>query len=311
MGTTWSAKIIALPLTPDQRTELRQALTQAIEDVNQKMSTYRDDSELSRLNQAPADQPVPLSPETFHVFQTAREIGRLSDGAFDVTVGPLVNAWGFGPGHRRQDFSDDELDAMRELVGWDKIRLSGQAVAKTAPAVYCDLSALAKGYAVDQAARVADALGYADYMVEIGGEVRTAGRNAQGLPWRIGIEQPADETRAVERVVELSGLSMATSGDYRSYWEEDGQRFSHTIDPRTGRPVRHRLASVSVLEPECMRADAFATALMVLGEDEGFRLAEKLELAALFQVRLPDGGFESRPTPAFETLVSDENRNAR
>jgi len=305
MGTTWSAKIVAQPLSADQRTELRQALASAIEDVNQKMSTYRDDSELSRLNQAQADQPVDLSLETMTVFRTAAEVGELSDGAFDVTVGPLVNAWGFGPGHRREDVSDDELNAMLSLVGWDKIQISNNSVQKTAAGVYCDLSALAKGYAVDQAARAAESLGYTNFMVEIGGEVRTSGHNGDDRPWRIGIEQPSEEGRAVERVVQLSGLSMATSGDYRSFWEEDGQRFSHTIDPRTGRPVRHRLASVSVIESDCMRADAFATALMVLGEEEGFRLAERLELAALFQVRLPGGGFESRPTPAFERLASD------
>lgn len=305
MGAAWSVKVVAPPLSPDQRTQLRDALTAAIEDVNQKMSTYRDDSELSRLNQAPADQPVELSGDTMTVFRSAAEIGELSGGAFDVTVGPLVNAWGFGPGHRREDFSDDELSAMLELVGWDKIQISTSTVQKSAQAVYCDLSALAKGYGVDQAALAAESLGYKNYMVEIGGEVRTAGRNAQDRPWRIGIEQPAEGGRAVERVVQLSGLSIATSGDYRSYWEEDGQRFSHTIDPRTGRPVRHHLASVSVIEPDCMRADAFATALMVLGEEEGFRLAEQLELAALFQVRLPGGGFESRPTPAFEGIGDD------
>ena len=274
--------------------------------INNLISNYRDDSELSRLNQADTGAPIDLSPETMQVFAEALRIGELTGGAFDVTVGPLVNAWGFGPGERTPSLADTELDRLRAAVGWGKIAVGDTTVTKLADGVYCDLSAVAKGFGVDQAARALDAHGHQNYMVEIGGEVLARGVNGEGRAWRIGIEKPSEAGQGLQGVIELDGMAMATSGDYRNFWEEDGVRYSHTIDPRTGRPVRHQLASVTVLEPTCMRADGFATALMALGEDEGYGLAERLELAALFQVRTPDGGFIERTTPAYDRLAADD-----
>lgn len=303
MGAAWSAKILAEDLPADRQEALRDALSEAIEDVNRKMSTYRDDSELSRLNQAETGVAVQLSPETLLVFQEAQTIARMTGGALDVTVGPLVNAWGFGPGEGIPNLAPEEIDRLRTAVGWDKIAVGSGSVAKLADGVYCDLSAVAKGYGVDRAAEAIEAAGFEDYMVEIGGEVRARGVNQEGRAWRIAVEKPVENDRAIHRILSLRDMAMATSGDYRNYWEEDGVRYSHTIDPQTGRPVRHRLASVTVLEPTCLRADGFATALTVLGEEEGLRIARELELAALFQVRTEDGGFEEITTPAFDRLT--------
>ncbi len=304
MGTTWSVKLVGRNLPAEEIESLRGRLSEAIEDVNRRMSTYREDSELSRLNQAPTGEPVALSPQTMAVFTEARRIGELTGGALDVTVGPLVNAWGFGPGERAA-VDDSRIQEMLKAVGWDRIAIGADSVKKLVDGVYCDLSSVAKGYAVDRVAEALSELGHADYMVEIGGEVRAHGLNGEGRPWRIAIEEPVEGERSIQRVIPLADAAMATSGDYRNFWVEDGLRYSHTIDPRTGRPVRHRLASVTVIEPTCMRADGLATALMALGEEEGFRKAQDLEVAALFQIRGPDGGFGFRSTPAFAKLVAD------
>lgn len=302
MGTTWSAKVVSRDLSADEQEELRDALAKAIEDVNRKMSTYREDSELSRLNQAATGAAVELSAETLFVFEQAAEIARLTEGALDVTVGPLVNAWGFGPGERLPDLERGQVDRLLAAVGWDKIALGSGSVKKLADGVYCDLSSVAKGYAVDRAVEAIEAARFADFMVEIGGEVRARGLNQQGRAWRIAVEKPSEGGSDVQRIVPLENMAMATSGDYRNFWEEDGVRYSHTIDPRTGEPARNRVASVTVLEPTCLRADGFATALMVLGEEGGLRVARDLELAALFQVRTGDG-FEEMATPAFQRLI--------
>ena len=297
MGTTYIVKLTPTEPVDDSNLEpLRAAIDKAIDNVDLAMSTYRPDSELSRFNAASAAEPPELSAATLSVFQAAAEIGRLTGGALDPTVGALVNAWGFGPGERR-DLSDAEIDSLRAQTGWDKLAVGSHGVTKLADGVACDLSAIAKGYAVDRVSETLAGLGQTNHMVDIGGEIRTSGHNSEGRAWRIAIEKP-ETAGGIQRAVSLDNLSMATSGDYRNYYEKDGIRLSHTIDPRTGRPVAHHLASVAVIEPTCMRADGFATALMVLGEDEGYALAERLELTALFIVRT-DEGFEERPTPAF------------
>jgi thiamine biosynthesis lipoprotein len=238
------------------------------------------------------------------VFVEAQRIGELTQGAFDITVGPLVNAWGFGPGERREDLDQAAIDELRSHTGWDKLIVNpGEStLVKLDPALYCDLSAIAKGYAVDRVFETLSDLGFTSRMVEIGGEVRTAGANAEGRPWRIAVEKPLEGGRGIQRVVALQDLAMATSGDYRNYFERDGKRYSHEIDPRTGRPIEHRAASVSVIEPTCAAADALATGLIVLGEDRGFDLAVELEIAALFLVRDGDS-FVEKSTPAFDRVA--------
>ena len=310
MGTRYTVKVVAPIARLDETgvAALEATIVEQLEGVNGRMSTYQEDSELSRFNRYRDPQPFAFSADTMTVLHTAQEVSVASGGAFDVTVGPLVNAWGFGPGPQPVHGPDAEtLAELRRHVGHDKLELDEAAltVRKLDPEVYCDLSAVAKGYAVDRVADALEAAGIHRYMVEVGGEVRTGGLNAQGEPWSIGIERPVSGERAVQRVLPLSGLAMATSGDYRNFYELDGRRVSHTIDPRTGEPVSHSTASVSVVHPSCMVADAWATALLVLGSDEGYRLAEELKLPVLFLIHSPGGGIREQATSVFQALSTE------
>lgn len=308
MGTTYTVKLVAeSPLEAAETDRLAEVIFAAIEDVNSRMSTYREDSELSRFNQLKTDEPFPVSAETLMVLLEAQRIGALSDRAYDITVGPLVNLWGFGPGLRANDISDEAIEAARASVGWEMIEIDAAAstIRKLHPDVYVDLSSIAKGYGSDQVAAALDAAGYGRYLVELGGEMRAYGLNIDGAPWRVAVERPVENERAIERVVPLENLSMATSGDYRNFYDADGERISHTIDPRTGRPVRGRVAAVTVIDPSCMTADGWATALTALGEDEGFAIAERENLPVLFQLRRDDGTFEQKPTSAFRRFMGE------
>lgn len=306
MGTVFSVKVLPQEPGEDRGEELARVIQEQIDSVNAKMSTYQDDSELSRFNQSTSTDPVSLSEDTFQVFELAHEISVATNGAFDVTVGPLVNAWGFGPGgFAIEPPSPEQLQALHERVGYDKLELDPRAktIRKRQADVYADLSAIAKGYGVDKVFEALRALGYENIMVEVGGEVRALGHNDSGRVWQIGIERPVSEQRAIERIVPLDGLAMATSGDYRNYVEQNGVRMSHIIDPRTNRPITHKLASASVLHRECAVADGYATAMMVLGPEEAYETAVREDLAVLLIVRNDDGSFAEKATPAFERLV--------
>ncbi len=303
MGTLYHVTAHGLPRDGGAQS-LQDAVQAALDGVNAKMSTYQADSELSRFNAAPGVEPFQVSPDTAEVFRIARRVSEESNGTFDITVGPLVNAWGFGPGTFTAPPDDGALAVLRERVGWEKVTVNpDNTLVKSRPDVYCDLSAVAKGYGVDKAADALDALGVANYMVEVGGEVRARGLNPDGKPWRIGIEKPTEGERSVQEVVGLSGMAMATSGDYRNFREQDGRRISHEIDPRTGRPVTHMLASATVLHPSCALADAYATALMVLGPEDGYDFAVKLDLPACLIVRNQDGTFSIARTPRFAAFL--------
>ena len=303
MGTYFSVKIVAGELTEERVEALQAVIEQQLEDVDSKMSTYREDSEISRLNRHLETTPFRVSASTFEVLSEAIEIGKLTGGAYDITVGPLVNAWGFGPEPGVPELGVEQIAKLREGIGFAKLELdpAARTVLKRRADLYCDLSSIAKGYAVDRVVEALMAEGLADVWVEIGGEVRAAGRNAEGKTWRLGIERPRLEPGVLQRIVPLDGAAVATSGDYRNYRERDGVRFSHIIDPRSGWPIDHRLASVSVVHTSCMLADAWATALMVLGPDEGWELAKRERLAVLLLVREGES-FSERTTPAFETL---------
>jgi len=305
-GTSWQVSVVSGGLTPERRVELTGTIGATLERVDALMSHYRDDSELSRFNRSEGLDPFPVSAETLEVLLLAREVGALSGGALDVTVAPLVNAWGFGPGPRPGDVPGEErIAALLELVGSDRIAVDASAstLARTRPGVMLDLSAVAKGYAVDLVSEALAAEGLENALVEVGGEVRAAGRNASGAPWRIGVELPESGLPALHGIVPLSGRALATSGEYRNYRIVDGVRSSHTVDPRTGHPIRHALASVSVIADTCARADALATALNVLGPEEGWQLATAHDLAALFLVAGGEGEFEDRRTAAFRRLA--------
>lgn len=290
MGTTYSVALVA-PTLPVEKQALRQALEALLEQTDREMSTYREDSELMQLNQAAGGGWRPVSQPLLRVLQAAQETSRLSAGAFDITIGPLVNLWGFGPAEKRAAApTEREIDAALERVGYQKLQLDAQAGAvKKAPGLFIDLSAIAKGYGVDRIARYLQGLGLDDYLVEIGGEIRARGVNGDKVPWRVGIEKPLPGRRAVHRLIELRDTAMATSGDYRNFFEQDGVRYSHAIDPRTGRPTTGRLLSVTVLHPTAMGADAWATALLIAGPEQGFALAEKHGLAAYFLIDATGG----------------------
>jgi len=293
MGTSFTVKIVVPPAAVVDEDEVSSAIRDTVDDVDSRMSTYRADSELSRFNDSGSD-PFAVSPALFDVLTEAARVAELSGGAFDITVGPLVEAWGFGPGPVTEIPDETTIQRLLETHGATRLELDADAltVRKDNPDIRCDLSAIAKGYAVDRVAMRLGELGFADFMVEIGGEVRAAGRNAAGTAWRIGVERPDGEGGRPWAAVALEDAAMATSGDYRNFYERDGVRISHTIDPRTGRPITHALASVSVIHPSCMTADALATALDVLGPEAGRELVDREGLAALFIVRGGDGGFD-------------------
>ncbi len=304
MGTTYSVKIVDLPDSVDS-SRLEQVFQARLQTVNGQMSTYQVDSDLSRFNRSSAVDWVTVPDALRTVVDVARSVTARTGGAFDVTVGPLVNLWGFGPGNQNPRVpAATEIEQTLQRVGARHLatRADPAALRKDRPDLYIDLSAIAKGYAVDVLANYLEGQGIADYLVEIGGEVRTGGNNRQGKPWRIAVERPLPGQRVVHRSIGLSSAAMATSGDYRNYFTQDGQSYSHTIDPRTGSPVRHRLASVSVVAETAVFADAMATALMVLGPDAGYVLAEREKIAALFIVR--DGNaLVEHATPAFQYLM--------
>ena len=300
MGTTYDVQVIDPPATA--RSEALQAGTEKIlQRVNALMSTYREDSEVSQFNRSDSTDWVDISAETRAVIDEALEVSQLTGGAFDITVAPLVDAWGFGAQFRENPLpSSQDIDTLLARVGYRHLatRERPPAVRKDRADVSIELSAIAKGYAVDRVAGYLEQLQIDKYLLEIGGEIKASGRNASGQLWQIAIEKPLEGRRSVQRVVALENLGMATSGDYRNFFERDGRRFSHTIDPRTGTPVEHDLASVAVTDPSTMLADALATAFMVLGPEDGFELASRENVAALFIIRSAQG-FEERNTPGF------------
>ena len=305
MGTTYDVTVVTDALDDARLSTLGAAVAEALARVDATMSTWQPESELSRFNRVETTDPLVVSADMVTVFRHALAVSALTGGAFDITVGPLVDAWGFGPpGHPPAPPDEAALVRLRERVGWERLAVDAEAstIRKLSPGLSVDLSALAKGYGVDQVAELLDREGFDDYLVEVGGEVRAAGHAVRGDAWRVGIERPSAGPPAVHRTATLSGHALATSGDYRNTYVLDGQRVSHTIDPRTGRPVAHALASVSVIDPLCVRADAIATGLMVLGPDDGYALAVEQGWPALFIVRAPDGTFEERATSAWATF---------
>jgi thiamine biosynthesis lipoprotein len=301
MGSTFNVKLDPAG-HPAER--LQEAVHAALQSVDARMSMYRPESELSGFNGAGAGVPVPLSAELFAVLATAQDISRWSGGAFDVTVAPAVETWGFGVNKQRRVPAAEQVALQRGKVDWRELDLDpGQRTArKGRQGLQADLGGIAKGYGVDAVAKSLDGLGVAHYMIEVGGEVRTKGLNAASQPWQIGIEEPDATPQRARHIVPLSGRAMATSGDYRIFFEEGGRRYSHEIDPTTAAPIVHRLCSVTVVADDCTRADGLATALIVLGPDRGFELAERSGVAAHFIERAAPGRYSDRMTSAFAAL---------
>ncbi|MBY6212287.1 FAD:protein FMN transferase [Microbulbifer agarilyticus] len=305
MGTFYNITVVDVPAGVSQA-ELQSAVDAELVAVNQEMSTYIPDSELMRVNGGPVAEPIALSKNLALVIRDALEIYRNSGGAFDVTVGPLVNLWGFGPSPEPEAVPEaEQIDALREKIGSDALLLDGQVLTRSRP-VQIDLSAIAKGHGVDRVADLLVQKGVHNFLVEVGGELRTAGVNPAGNIWRIGIERPS-AGQVVQKPIAVSGKGIATSGDYRNYYERDGKRYSHTLDPRTGRPVEHHLASVTVIADTSALADGYATALNVMGAEAALKLAEELQLAVFLLVKT-DSGFEERASSAFAPYLESQER---
>lgn len=294
MGTTWSVKLVA---DAARRLLSLQELIQAqLDKVVAQMSTWEPDSDLSRFNKSAAGSWHLLPDEFFSVLEYALDVAQASDGAYDPTAGALVNAWGFGPIQRFNEAgfvapTRAALNFARTQCGWQRIQLDETTRRVLQPGnAYIDLSAIAKGFGVDQVARALLQQGIDSYLVEVGGELRGAGVKPDGQPWWVALERPLPSSLAsavskdssIETIAALYNLSVATSGDYRRYFEDGEKRFSHTIDPRSGEPICHGLASVTVLDRDCMAADAWSTALGVMGAEQGLKYANEHGLAALF-----------------------------
>ena len=291
MGTSYSIKL-SPPPPATRLAELQRSVATRLEKINGQMSTYLPDSDLMQFNRSASTDWQAQPAAIVELVDRASAISLLSKGRYDITVGPLVNLWGFGnSGERESAPAAGEVRDTLARIGHHQLetRPEPPALKKDHPQLEVDLSSIAKGWAVDQIAELVRSAGFSDFLVEIGGELRARGQKAAGTPWRIAIEQPTYEARAIQRIIELQDIAMATSGDYRNFFTVDGQHYSHTIDPKTGHPVRHRLASVTVLAEDCTTADAWATALLVLGEQLGPELADAQGLKALFIVRKGEG----------------------
>ncbi len=305
MGTTYTVKVNS-PEAKLDRTVVAEQIDLLLDKVNNQMSTYLETSALSRFNRSKSRDWTEIPAELYSVIKESLLINQLSNHSFDITIGPVVNLWGFGPDKQPMLIPDAmAINEALKKVGSHNIHLATEtcAIRKDIPELYIDLSAIAKGFAVDLIAGYLDELMLHHYMVEIGGEIKTKGNNPENKLWRIGIERPLDSQRIVKTIVTLNDTGMATSGDYRNYFEKDGIRYSHTINPSTGKPVTHKLASVTVLHPSTMTADAMATAFLVLGAEQGFALALKENIAALFLVREEDN-FIEKMTPRFKLALA-------
>ena len=309
MGTTYHITYID-PTGQQDEQQLQQKIDAVLLQVNQVASTYMPDSELSRFNSMQSTTPVQASAMMQLLVREALQLGDLTQGYLDPTVGPLVNLWGFGPTHRPEKApSDAEIAAMLPQIGYHQIQLNGDQLSKTRPELYIDMSSFAKGYGVDAVAELLDQNQIHNYLVEIGGELKTKGQSLAQKDWVIAVEKPMTDEQVVQRLFQPKDNAVATSGDYRIFFEENGQRFSHLIDPKTGRPVTHRVASVTVVHPSCMRADGLATGFLVMGVDKALEIANAEQLAVMLIEKNPDGSFTEHYSEAFKPYLHQMSQN--
>ncbi|ERO61201.1 thiamine biosynthesis lipoprotein ApbE [Pseudomonas piscis] len=304
MGSTWSVQYVKPeggPVAPAVKAEVEAILAE----VDRQMSTYRSDSDIERFNALPAHSCQPMPGPVLQLVRLGEQLSRDSDGAFDLTVEPLLDLWGFGPQGRVEKVPDvAALAQVRQRVGHGLLRIEGAQLCKDA-AVEVDFNSIAAGYAVDRIAARLGELGISSYLAEATGELKVAGRKPGGAPWRVALEEPRDDRQVAERVIAVDGYGVSTSGDYRHYFEQDGQRYSHTFDARLGRPITHKLAAVTVVHRSALMADGLSTLLLILGPEAGWDYAEKHDIAAFFVLRA-DTGFVTRGNPAFEQLFAGQ-----
>lgn len=302
MGSTYSVKYVRTDTVAPAAT--LKAETEAIlAEIDAQVSTYRPDSLIERFNESPAGTCQPMPPGVLDLVAAGDRLHRESEGAFDLTLEPLLNLWGFGPkGQGEAVPSAERLAETLQQVGQHHVRIDGQSLCKDAD-VQIDFNSIAAGYAVDRIIGRLVELGVQSYLVEATGELKAAGLKPDGSHWRIGLEAPRDDEQVAQRIVQLDGYGISTSGDYRNYFEENGHRYSHTLNPLTGMPVDHTLAAVTVADPSTLRADGLSTLLMVLGPEAGMAFAERNAIAAFFVTREGEG-FVTSTTAEFERLFA-------
>jgi len=294
MGTTYSIKIAGADISAEQKVMLQKDIDTLLKDVNMRMSTYIPESEISVFNRSQSTSKMVVSEQFMEVTRLSKQISAESGGAFDVTVGPAVDLWGFGKKDRRENPpSLEEVAQVKEYVGMDKLQINENSISKTNPKTELDFSAVAKGYGVDKVAELIKNRGYENYLVEIGGEVVVKGKNANNEKWRVGIDKPLIEqtvNRNLQAILAITNVAVATSGDYRNYFVSHDSLYSHTLDPKTCRPIINGVASATIVAPNCAMADAMATAIMVMGEEKAIAWIEsKPDVEAMVILREEDG----------------------
>ncbi|NWL77912.1 thiamine biosynthesis protein ApbE [Pseudomonas taiwanensis] len=304
MGSSYSVKYVRSASGPSVE-QARREVEGILAEVDSQMSTYRADSEVARFNALPAGSCTALPGPMLELVSFASDLSKDSGGAFDMTVEPLLDLWGFGPQSRGDQVpSAEAIAAAKAEIGQQHLSIRGQELCKDAP-VQLDFNSIAAGYAVDRVVTRLGELGVGSALVEITGELKAVGRKPDGSPWRIAIEAPRDDRQVAQKIIQLDGLGVSTSGDYRNYFEKDGRRYSHTLDPATGAPISHNLAAVTVVDGSVLRADGLSTLLLVLGPEAGRVYAERHGIAAFFVIR-EHQGFRSHGSSRFRELFGQE-----
>lgn len=287
--------------------DIQPDVTKELDRIDLSLSPFKEQSIISKVNR---NEEVELDTLFINVFKRAQEISKISDGAFDITVAPLVNAWGFG--FKKGEFPDSLIvDSLLQYIGYEKIALEKGKIIKENPEIILDCSAIAKGYAVDVIGDLLESKGIKNYMIDIGGEILTKGKNSKGDSWRIGINKPSDDSlsnnQELELIVKIENKALATSGNYRNYYVKDGKKYAHTISPKTGYPVQHSILSSTVLANDCMTADALATAFMVVGLDEAKAILQKVPHveACFIYTEETSGEYKTFLTEGFKTFVAN------
>ena len=291
-------------ITYQHADDLQNEIKEAMMEVDNSLSPYNPNSIITRINH---NQDTTLNEHFTHVFELAQQISAETEGAFDITVAPLVNAWGFGFKHSI-DIEPSVIDSLRQFIGYQKIKLVDGKMVKEDPRLMLDCSAIAKGYGVDRVARLLDKKGVQHYMVDIGGEVVVKGKNSRMKTWRIGINKPVEDSLSINQelqtILEVSGVGMATSGNYRKFYYKDGKRYAHTIDPRLGTPIQHNILSATVLAKDCTTADAYATAFMVMGLEKAKAFCEQHPELNAYLICAGEGdSYEIYYTPGMEKFM--------
>jgi thiamine biosynthesis lipoprotein len=300
MGSRYSIQYVRHSSTPGPKA-VQAEVENILAEVDRQFSTYRSDSVIERFNALPAGRCQVMPGPVLELIRVGEQLSSQSEGSYDLTVEPLLNLWGFGPQGREEKVPTAEaLAEVRQRVGHAHLRIDGDQLCKDA-AVEVDFNSIAAGYAVDTIAAKLEAMDIHNYLAEATGELKAAGKKLDGSPWRVALEEPRDDQQVAERIIAVDGYGVSTSGDYRNYFEQDGRRYSHTFDARTGAPVLHTLASVTVIHPSALMADGLSTLLLILGPERGWDYAEAHDIGAFFVIRA-DTGFVTRTTQAFERL---------